>query len=206
LWLAQLTQAPRAEVFVAGSTDWPFDGEWQEFFDFAQQGRLNVFFLSGAQIDGQGNLNLMAVGPYERPKVRLPGGAGSAILAYVVDRVVLFKTAHEPRGLVARVDVVTAPGYTPQLSSWQRPGRLTKLITPKCVLALEPPGEPILESLNPGVSLGEVNDLTGFAFRLPAVLPETPSLSPEARDLLYGPVQEKLAQVYPRFAARLQVV
>ena len=101
LWLAQLTHAPRAEVFVAGSPDWPFEGEWQGFFDLAQAGRLNVFFLSGAQIDGQGNINLMAIGPYDQPKVRLPGGAGSAILAYVVERVVLFKTEHAARGLVA---------------------------------------------------------------------------------------------------------
>ncbi len=123
LWLAQLTHAPRAEVFVAGSPDWPFAGEWQGFFDLAQAGRLNLFFLSGAQIDGQGNINLMAIGPYEKPKVRLPGGAGSAILAYVVERVVLFKTDHSARGLVAAVDTVTAPGYTPELSPWQRPGR-----------------------------------------------------------------------------------
>ena len=121
---------------MAGSADWPFEGEWQGFFDLAQAGRLNVFFLSGAQIDGQGNLNLMAIGPYEtyeKPQVRLPGGAGSAILAYVVERVVLFKTEHAARGLVAAVDTVTAPGYTPELSPWQRPGRFTCLVTPKCV-------------------------------------------------------------------------
>ena len=64
LWLAKLTHAPKAEVFVAGSRDWPFSNEWQDFFDLAQAGRLNVFFLSGAQIDGQGNINLMAVGDY----------------------------------------------------------------------------------------------------------------------------------------------
>ena len=106
LWLARLTHAPRSQVFVAGSPDWPFTGEWQGFFDMAQTGRLNVFFLSGAQIDGQGNINMMAIGPYERPKVRLPGGAGSAILAYVVERVVLFKTDHTPRGLVSQVDEI----------------------------------------------------------------------------------------------------
>ena len=150
LWLAKETHAPRAEVLVAGSPDWPFDDEWQGFFDLAQAGRLNVFYLSGAQIDGQGNVNLMAVGDYHKPKVRLPGGAGSAILAYVVERVVLFKTAHEPRGLVSRVDVVTAPGYTPHLSPRQRPGRITRLITPKCVLAFDQPNAPVLESLHPG--------------------------------------------------------
>jgi glutaconate CoA-transferase, subunit B len=183
LWLAKLTHAPKAQVFVAGSRDfWPFEGEWRGFFDLAQTGRLHVFFLSGAQIDGQGNINLMAVGDYGSPKVRLPGGAGSAILAYVVERVVLFKTAHEARGLVSQVDVVTAPGYTPNLSPWQRPGRITRLITPKCVLTFDPPHSPLLESLHPGVSLEEGRGLTGFEFRAPAPTPETPPLTPAARD------------------------
>lgn len=206
LWLAKLTHAPRAEVFVAGSSDWPFADLWQGFFDLAQAGRLNVFYLSGAQIDGQGNINLIAVGNYRRPKVRLPGGAGSAILAYVVERMVLFKTTHEARGLVPQVDVITAPGYTPNLSLSQRPGRITRLVTPKCVFTFDPPQAPVLVSLHPGVTLGEVRQLTGFEFRAQAKAPETPVLSAEERRLLYGPVKEKLALAYPQFAARLREV
>ncbi len=203
LWLAKLIHAPRAQVFVAGSADWPFEGEWQGFFDLAQTGRLNLFFLSGAQIDGQGNINLMAVGDYHRPKVRLPGGAGSAILAYVVARLVLFKTAHEPRGLVPKVDVITAPRFTPHLSARQRPGRFTRLLTPRCIFTFNPPEAPWLESLHPGDTLEEVRRLTGFEFRAPVQAPETPVLSAGERELLYGPVKEKLARVYPQFAARL---
>ncbi len=203
LWLAKLSRAPQAQVFVAGSADWPFEGEWQGFFDLAQTGALHLFFLSGAQIDGQGNINLMAVGDYRRPQVRLPGGAGSAILAYVVARLVLFKTAHEPRGLVPQVDVVTAPGFTPQLSARQRPGRPTRLVTPRCVFAFNPPEAPWLESLHPGETLEEMRRLTGFEFRAPVQTPETPGLSAGERELLYGPVREKLARVYPQFAARL---
>lgn len=204
LWLAQMTHARGAQVWVAGSPDWPFYGEWQGFFEAAQQGRIGLFFLSGAQIDGRGNINLMAVGDYRRPQVRLPGGAGSAILAYMVERVALFKSAHDRRGLVAQVDHLTAPGYTPHLSKRQRPGRPTRLITPKCVFAFEPPQPPRLESLHPQVSLEEVRHLTGFEFQSPDQIPETPPLSEEARQYLYGPVKEKLARVYPQFAARLR--
>ncbi|MCX5889236.1 MAG: CoA synthetase [Deltaproteobacteria bacterium] len=204
LWLAKETHAPGAQVFVAGSRDWPFENLWQGFFDLAQAGRMNVFYLSGAQIDGRGNINLMAVGDYRRPKVRLPGGAGSAILAYVVERVVLFKTTHESRGLVPQVDVITAPGFTPTLSLRQRPGRVTRLITPKCVFSFEPPEAPLLISLHPGVTVEEVQQLTGFEFRTPAPTPTTPVLTAEERRLLYGPVKEKLARAYPQFATRLQ--
>ncbi len=111
---------------------------------------------------------------------------------------------HEPRGLVSRVDVITAPGYTPNLSLSQRTGRITRLITPKCVLDFAPPQMPMLASLHPGVTLNEVQSITGFEMRLPPKLPETQILSPEEKALLYGPVKEKLTQVYPHFAARLQ--
>ena len=117
----------------------------------------------------------------------------------------LFKTEHSARGLVAAVDAITAPGYTPELTPWQRPGRVTRLITPKCVFNLAPPQAPHLASLHPGVSLEEVRGLTGFPFKAAGDIPVTARLAPEARRLLYGPVKEKLARAYPHFAARLQI-
>jgi acyl CoA:acetate/3-ketoacid CoA transferase beta subunit len=115
----------------------------------------------------------------------------------------LARLTHAPRGLIPQVDVVNAPGYTPELTPWQRPGRITSLVTPKCVFDLAPPQAPRLASLYPGVDLEEVRRLTGFEFRATEDLSETPSLDPEARRLLYGPVREHLAQVYPRCVARL---
>ena len=52
----------------------------RELFDCAGQGRIDVFFLSGGQIDGQGNINLVSIGYYQHPKVRFPGSFGSAYL------------------------------------------------------------------------------------------------------------------------------
>src|SRR6202022_2020928 len=52
----------------------------RELFDCAGQGRIDVFFLSGGQIDGQGNINLVGIGDYEKPQVRFPGSFGSAYL------------------------------------------------------------------------------------------------------------------------------
>ena len=48
----------------------------RELFDCAGQGRVDVFFLSGGQIDGEGNINLVTIGDYEHPKVRFPGSFG----------------------------------------------------------------------------------------------------------------------------------
>ena len=75
----------------------------RELFDCAGQGRIDVFFLSGGEIDGQGNVNLVSIGDYAHPKVRFPGSFGSAYLYYVVPKVILFRTEHSRRTLVPKV-------------------------------------------------------------------------------------------------------
>src|SRR3712207_6200442 len=57
-----------------------------DLFDLSARGRLDTAFLSGVQIDGQGRINLSAIGPYAYPDVRLPGGAGSATLMPKIGR------------------------------------------------------------------------------------------------------------------------
>src|ERR1700686_4091556 len=53
-----------------------------EMFRFwLQGGRITVGFLSGAQVDRFGNLNSTVIGPYARPKVRLPGSGGASEIA-----------------------------------------------------------------------------------------------------------------------------
>ena len=64
---------------------------------------------------------------------------------------------------------------------------------------------PRLASLHPGVILDEVWQLTDFEFRAPAHILETLFLTTEDGRLPYGPLQEKLARVYPQFAARLHM-
>src|SRR5499427_596164 len=40
---------------------------------FLQNGRIEVGFLGGAQVDRYGNINTTVIGEYAHPKVRLPG-------------------------------------------------------------------------------------------------------------------------------------
>src|SRR5215470_20286737 len=95
-----LQQSAKHNLFADGG---------RELFNTAGQGRIDVFFLSGAQIDGEGNINLVAVGDYVRPKARFPGSFGSAYLYFVVHRVILFRTEHSRRTLVPKVDFISAP-------------------------------------------------------------------------------------------------
>src|SRR5438552_12118376 len=113
--LAALTlrerEAGRLYVSLLGSRKHMFftDGG-RELFDCAGQGRIDVFFLSGGEIDGEGNINLVSIGDYARPVVRFPGSFGSSYLYYVVPKVILFRLEHSPRTLVEKVDFVSAPG------------------------------------------------------------------------------------------------
>jgi glutaconate CoA-transferase, subunit B len=122
--LAKASHAPDSEIFIMGSKEWwPFSEGSNEFFHMAQRGRFDFFFLSGAQIDRMGNINLHAIGDYSRPKVRLPGGAGSSMLYYMVKKVILFKTDHTVKSFIEKVDFITSAGSSPP--SVHRPGGCT---------------------------------------------------------------------------------
>src|SRR5919206_1410204 len=49
----------------------------EDFYDLCARGRLDLVFLGCAQIDAEGRTNVSTIGPWERPKVRLPGGGGA---------------------------------------------------------------------------------------------------------------------------------
>ncbi|MFZ5988541.1 MAG: CoA-transferase subunit beta [Bacillota bacterium] len=121
----------------------------QEVFDLSMRGGLDVAFLSGIQFDIEGNVNASVIGDYNRPKVRMPGGAGSAVLIPTVRKVVLWRTKHDKRTFVEKVDFVTTRG------------NIHKIITPLCVFAYRE-GRLMLESVHPTSSIDEVKANTGF--------------------------------------------
>jgi glutaconate CoA-transferase subunit B len=177
-----------------------FSDGGRELFDCAGQGRIDVFFLSGGQIDGQANINLVGTGDYARPTVRFPGSFGSSYLYYVVPKVILFRLEHTRRTLVEKVDFVSAPGTSPE--NVYRPGGPIALITNRCLFAFDRARRRFrLASVHPGHTDAEVADNTGFDFDRPQRAPETPPPSPETLDLLRTVIAPELAEVYPRFAA-----
>ena len=75
-----------------------------------QGGRISVGFLGGAQVDRFGNLNTTVIGPYARPKVRLPGSGGAMEIATSCDRIYLVMR-QSPRSFVSRLDFLTSLGH-----------------------------------------------------------------------------------------------
>ena len=196
-------EGDRLRAIILGSLRHnPFTDGGRELFDCAAQGRIDAFFLSGGQIDGEGSVNLVGTGEYPALTHRFPGSFGSAYLAYLIPRVVLFREEHSRRVLVPRVDFVSAPGTSEP--GVYRPGGPTALVTGRCAFAFDRERRRFtLESLHPGETVESIAEHTGFAFDLPAGgAPPPPTPLPDARDLrlLRGRVAEEAAETYPRFA------
>ena len=199
--LARERGGGRPYVSLLGSRAYSFftDGA-RELFDCAGQGRVDVFFLSGGEIDGEGNINLVAIGDYDKPNVRFPGSFGSAHLYYVVSKVVLFRTEHSRRTLVPRVGFISAPGGS--APNVYRPGGPVALVTNRCLFGFDRARRRFrLESVHPGHSIAEIAEHTGFAYDCPEIVPTTPAPSDETLRLLRQIVAPQLAEVYPQFAA-----
>jgi glutaconate CoA-transferase subunit B len=162
----------------------------KEFFDFAQRGQLDLFFLSGIQIDAQARINLHVLGDYAHPERRFAGAFGSAVLYPVVGRVILFRLEHSPRVFVEEVDFVTAAG------------RPDFVVTPKAVLKPHPEtGRLELASYHPGESVESVRAATGFELAARADAHETSPPSEAELELLRGPILEEMAGAYPSYVA-----
>ncbi len=203
--LAHARSGGRLRVSILGSrTHSSFTDGARELFDCAGQGRIDAFFLSGGQIDGEANINLVGVGDiadYPRASARFPGSFGSAYLYYVVPRVILFHQEHSPRTLVRKVDFVSAPGTSP--ADVFRPGGPHALVTSLCVFSFDRSRKRFtLASTHPGVSAQDIRAATGFDYDAPANVPTTPGADAATLALLRGDIARTIGDTYPGFAAR----
>jgi glutaconate CoA-transferase subunit B len=188
-----LLQSRKHNFFTSGAV---------ELFDCAGQGRIDVFFLSGGEIDGQGNVNLVSIGDYDKPKARFPGSFGSAYLYYVVPKVILFRTEHSRRTLVEKVNFISAPGAS--ADNVYRPGGPVALVTNRCLFGFDRARRRFhLDSVHPGHTVAEVLENTAFDFDRPQNVPTTPAPSAETLRLMREVVAPQLAEVYPQFAAQV---
>ncbi len=174
-----------------------------ELFDCAAQGRIDAFFLSGGQIDGQGNINLVGVGDYPQTKVRWPGSFGSAFLYYLVPKVILFREDHTPRIFVDKVDFISAPG-TSEAETFRKGGPAA-LMTGKALFHFDKDKARFaLQSVHPGHDLVEIEAATGFTFDHDENPPTTPSPDVQTLAMLRGRVVDELSETYPDFADQMR--
>lgn len=180
----------------------PFTEGTRELFDLTGQGRIDLFFLGGGQIDGSANLNLVGTGEWPGMGVRFPGSFGSAFMYFMTPRTILFREEHTPRVFVEKVDNISAPGVSPP--GVFRRGTAQALVTGRCVFSFHPDRARFsLESVHPGETVESVRETTGFTFDVTGDVPFTPDPTAEELALLRGPICDEMMETYPEFCARV---
>ncbi len=135
---------------------------------FLQNGKIQIGFLGGAQVDRFANINTTVVGPYASPKVRLPGSGGACEIAAHAEKVLVVAKL-DKRAFPEKADFVTSSGK-----------RVKKVITNMGVLEPNAAGELILTAVYPNVTPEAVQANVGWTLKRAAALaPISPPLKRE---------------------------
>ncbi len=149
---------------------------YEIFAFYLQRGLIDVGFLGGAQIDRYGNVNATVIGPYAKPKVRLPGSGGSAEIAAWANRT-YFLTPHQKRRFPEKCDFITGAGYlsgrAAREESGVRGGGPQAVVTDLGILEPDASGELMLTTLHPGRTVDEAKANTGWELKVAATVRTT---------------------------------
>jgi glutaconate CoA-transferase, subunit B len=142
-----------------------------------QGGRINKGFLSAAQLDRFANINTTVIGPYGKPKVKLPGAGGAPEIATSCGEI-LIVMAQSKRSFVDKLDFVTSLGHGKGGDDRQRHGVATKgptkVITDLCVMEPNPETKELtVTALHPHVTPEQVTAATGWPLKFAARLGKT---------------------------------
>lgn len=157
-----------------------------DVMEAAARGFIDFGFLGGAQIDAYGNLNTTVIGPYDHPKVRLPGsGGGNDVGSYCWHTIAIMQ--HDPRRFVEQCDFITTPGYLTGPGARDDAG-LPKNTGPLGVITGlarmgfdEETCRMRLDALAPGVTVDQVIENTGFEL---LIADPVDSIAPPTREEL----------------------
>ncbi len=201
--LAQLRHAPNYTIMFGPILDPVLDAEliprtnfepdlirWpcrsqitvEEALCIFKRGKMGIGFVSGAQVDQYGNFNIVCIGDYHQPKVRLPGPLAQPDHSAHAKRVFAIQK-HDRRTFVEKVDYISAAGNRDR--SGLPGGGPAWIFTELAVMDFNPQtGRMRLASVHPGKSVEQVIARTGFALEIPAEVPETPPPSLEDLTLI----------------------
>lgn len=146
------------ERAVCRFTYWDVNASYLPNFLPGQRGRWKEF-LRPAQVDPTGRTNNVVIGPYDRPKVRLPGAAGLPDGVPLEAAVYMYVPRHDRNTFVQRVDFVSTPGLP-------EGAKLHTIVTDLAVMRFAADGALEVESLMPGTTCEQVRDQTGFDIRM----------------------------------------
>lgn len=157
------------------------------FAFYLQRGNVDVGFLGGAQIDRFGNINATVIGPYEHPKVRLPGSGGSMEISAWANRCYIL-TPHQKRRFPEKVDFRTSAGFlngrAERETAQLRGEGPQAIVTDLGILEPDASGELVLTALHPGATIEQARANTGWALKTADKLRYTEAPSEEELHIL----------------------
>jgi glutaconate CoA-transferase, subunit B len=160
-----------------------------DIMETAHRGFIEFGFLGGAQIDPYGNLNSTVIGDHDHPKVRLPGsGGGNDVGSHCWQTIAIMR--HDRQRFVERVDFITTPGYLSGPGGREAAGLPAgtgpyRVVSNMAVLGYHPESKRMqLLATQPGVSVTQVVENTGFALLLADEIVENPPPSEEELRIL----------------------
>jgi glutaconate CoA-transferase subunit B len=117
------------------------------------------------------------VGPYDKPKVRLPGGGGAPEIATSCGEIFIIMKQGS-RSFVDKLDFVTSIGHVSGGDSRAKLGVKTKgptrLITDLAIWAPDPETKEMsVVSIHPGVTREQIQENTGWPVKYAAQVEET---------------------------------
>ena len=168
----------------------------------AGRGDIDVGFGSAAQVDKYGNCNIVSIGDYHKPTVRLIGPINQPGHFSLFGREFIV-VEHEKRNFVDKVDFISGVGYLDGPGGREKFGLTGKgpciIFTDKAIFDFHPETKLArLKSIHPGVSLDEVIENTGYNHDfVPDHVPETPPPTDEELRLIRE-VIDPLGKLLPR--------
>jgi glutaconate CoA-transferase subunit B len=153
-----------------------------------QGGRVDVGFLGTAQIDRYANLNTTVIGPYDKPKVRLPGAGGAPEIASNAKEVLII-VRQSARTFVPKLDFITSAGHLTGGDARARlkiPGKgPVAVITDLCIMEPDPvTRELTVVSIHAGITQEQIRAATGWPVLFATDVRQTPDPSALELDTL----------------------
>lgn len=143
-----------------------------DVMEAAQRGLIMYGFVGGAQIDPYGNLNSTVIGDHDKPKVRFPGSGGANDIGSLVWRTIAIMK-HDKRRFVEKVDFITTPGYLTGPGGREKAGLPQgtgpyRVVTDLALMGFDDTTKRMnLLAVNPGISVEQVKENTGFELIIP---------------------------------------
>ncbi len=169
-------------------------GSLEALYMWLGSGRVEMTLVEAAIVDRYGNVNTTVVGPYLKPKVRLPGSGGGTELSSFGRNLMLVSASVNKRSYPDRVDYITSPGYLGGRAERHRLGYKAgtgpqTLVNPLGIFEFDEGGEMYAAELHAGVTPEEVRATFSWPIKIQA-----------GNAVLSEPTQEELAIIREELA------